>query len=231
MAAKKAAREKKYNEAHAKSMEKYKGTKAYTLMKKYGGADSHLTWAELKAGLQKDGKTASQIQEAHNRWVKASQQLSAERSANYLKMDTTQLNRTLMYEASTNSKPLVKAPAGAAPAKQGANAPKSSAAPQSAKPVSKTYADSVKWGLKVLQYTNAYRKSKNASPTPQIWNKELHDLCYSHSVYMANKDKLSHDKFSDRVAEMRKKGYSVMGGAENVAYNWGGSDPAQKAFT
>ena len=59
MAAKKAAREKKYNEAHAKSMEKYKGTKAYTLMKKYGGADSHLTWAELKAGLQKDGKTAS----------------------------------------------------------------------------------------------------------------------------------------------------------------------------
>jgi uncharacterized protein YkwD len=150
-------------------------------------------------------------------------------------MDTADLNRTLVNEALTGSKPVVKAPPGPAPAKQGANAPKSAAAakPPSSKPtskssapVSKAYADSVKWGLKVLQYTNAYRKSKGASPTPQLWNKELHDLCYEHSKYMADKNKLSHDKFRERLADMRKKGYSVMGGAENVAYNWGGSDPA-----
>lgn len=30
---------------------------------------------------------------------------------------------------------------------------------------------------------------------------------------------------------MKKKGYPYRGGNENVAYNWGGSDPAKKAFT
>jgi phage repressor protein C with HTH and peptisase S24 domain len=73
MAAKKAARAKKYNAANAKNMEKFKGTTAYNLMKKYGGEDSHLTWAELKAGLQKEGKSAAQVEAAQERWINATQ--------------------------------------------------------------------------------------------------------------------------------------------------------------
>jgi hypothetical protein len=46
---------------------------------------------------------------------------------------------------------------------------------------------------------------------------------------MAKDGRISHDKFTHRLREMRNKGYTVRGGAENVAYNWGGSDPARKA--
>lgn len=57
-------------------------------MNKYGGSDSRLTWAELAAGLKKDGKSAADIAKAHRHWVDATRYLSAERSANRWKLDT-----------------------------------------------------------------------------------------------------------------------------------------------
>jgi uncharacterized protein YkwD len=86
----------------------------------------------------------------------------------------------------------------------------------------------VKEGLKVLKYTNEFRAKYGKKPI-QIWNKDLHDQCLDHSKDMARVGRISHDKFSHRISNMRKKGYKVYGAAENVAYNWGGSDPARKA--
>ena len=92
---------------------------------------------------------------------------------------------------------------------------------------SAAYIRSVKEGLKVLKYSNEFRKSKGRSPM-QVWNKDLHDLCLQHSKAMARVGRISHDGFRHRIGLMRKKGYRVGGAAENVAYNFG-RNPARTA--
>jgi uncharacterized protein YkwD len=79
-----------------------------------------------------------------------------------------------------------------------------------------SYALSVKVGIEIVRLTNEYRKKKGVEPM-QIWNKDLHDECYRHSIYMANKDAISHDNFRHRVGFMNRLGYNVKGGYENVA--------------
>jgi uncharacterized protein YkwD len=95
---------------------------------------------------------------------------------------------------------------------------------------SASYKNSVKWGKKVLALANAYRKRKGRHPATQVWSTKLHDLCYKHSIDMAKAGRLSHDGFGHRVNLMRKMGVKVWGANENVAYNWGGSNPAKKVL-
>lgn len=78
-----------------------------------------------------------------------------------------------------------------------------------------------------MKYTNAFRKSKGKPA--QLWNKELHDECYNHAKYQADKGKISHDNFKVRVSNVRKKGVGARGAAENVCYNYDRTDPARKA--
>jgi uncharacterized protein YkwD len=96
---------------------------------------------------------------------------------------------------------------------------------------SASYKNSVKWGKKVLALANAYRKRKGRHPATQVWSTKLHDLCYKHSIDMAKAGRLSHDGFGHRVNLMRKMGVKVWGANENVAYNWGGSNPAKKVLS
>lgn len=77
------------NAKYKKIKDQNKGTRAYDIMNKYGGSDSRLTWAELSAGLAKDGKSATDIAKYHRHWIKATSFLTAERTANYWKLDTS----------------------------------------------------------------------------------------------------------------------------------------------
>lgn len=212
-------------------------------MKKYGGSDSRLTWAELSAGLVKDGKSPAEVAKYHRHWVKATTFLNLERSANYWKLDTNQLNM-VMKQFANKSSDVVDPPTNAQQ-KAATPTPPPKKPTTTTKPVVKKttpkaqpkkpsaaklseYDLSVKEGLKVLKYTNEFRARYGKKPV-QIWNKDLHDQCLDHSKEMARVGRISHDKFSHRISNMRKKGYKVYGAAENVAYNWGGSDPARKA--
>ena len=57
-------------------LDKYKGTKAYEVMKKCGGTDYRLTWAEVKACLAKEGKKEDEINKHHKLWINATKWLS-----------------------------------------------------------------------------------------------------------------------------------------------------------
>ena len=96
---------------------------------------------------------------------------------------------------------------------------------------SASYKLSVKWGKKVLALANAYRAKKGRSPATQVWSTKLHDLCFKHSMDMAKAGRLSHDGFRHRLKLMRKAGVRVYGANENVAYNWGGKNPAAKVLS
>jgi uncharacterized protein YkwD len=76
----------------------------------------------------------------------------------------------------------------------------------------------VKVGLEIVRLTNAFRKTHGSTPV-QIWNKDLHDECYRHSIYQANKGKISHDGARNRAIWMKYLGYNVRSYSENVAMN------------
>lgn len=99
-------------------------------------------------------------------------------------------------------------------------------------PYNASYALSVKVGLEIVRLTNEFRKKHGASPQ-QIWNKDLHDECYRHSIYQANKGRISHDNMRKRWYWMRALGYKATSVAENVAMNMGGTplEAAKKAVT
>mmetsp|Transcript_16954 Transcript_16954/g.28708 ORF Transcript_16954/g.28708 Transcript_16954/m.28708 type:complete len:114 (+) Transcript_16954:908-1249(+) len=59
------------------------------------------------------------------------------------------------------------------------------------------------------------------------WNKHLHDIALEHSVNMANGVvPFSHQGFKDR---MKKVPFYIRSFSENVAYNYGCSDPVEVA--
>lgn len=74
---------------------------------------------------------------------------------------------------------------------------------------------------------NEYRKEKGLAELK--WNDVIHKQCLGHSQNMASGEvEFSHEGFSDRV-EVLKEELGSGAAAENVAYNWGSTDPAQTA--
>ncbi|MGA1874560.1 MAG: CAP domain-containing protein [bacterium] len=85
--------------------------------------------------------------------------------------------------------------------------------------------------LKVHQLVNEYRSSKDLSPL--IHNEVIAQQARNHSLSMFNdnvgreKVVISHDGFAQRVDEIAKD-IPYIGAAENVGWNKGYSDPAQR---
>jgi uncharacterized protein YkwD len=73
---------------------------------------------------------------------------------------------------------------------------------------------------------NQYRRTQGLPAL--LWNETIARECRTHSRYQANRGKLSHDKFSQRISNLRSS-IRVSASAENVAMNQGLSDPAMVA--
>ena len=75
---------------------------------------------------------------------------------------------------------------------------------------------------------NSYRASQGNSALG--YDNRIAEIARNHSVYMAGKDKISHDGFNGRVSQLKSVlGASNIAAGENVAYNYGCSDPVQVA--
>ncbi|KAL0211650.1 hypothetical protein RCL1_005276 [Eukaryota sp. TZLM3-RCL] len=91
--------------------------------------------------------------------------------------------------------------------------------------VENTIFDPVRMGVRCLELSNEYRKSRKLPP--MTWHQVMHDAGMPHSKDMAEgKVPFSHEGFNERC---KKFPFSWSSVAENVAFNYNCSDPCKTA--
>lgn len=82
-------------------------------------------------------------------------------------------------------------------------------------------------GMEVLDLINNYREELGL--TSLFFDKnEILELALSHSSYMIRENKISHDFFSDRSAQLRKNGAIAV--SENVAFGYRNAESVFQAW-
>ncbi|MFZ5805754.1 MAG: CAP domain-containing protein [Verrucomicrobiota bacterium] len=88
--------------------------------------------------------------------------------------------------------------------------------------------NSQKFEQEVFQKTNAYRTSKNLPPL--IWNTAMTELAHTHSAVLAEQEETKHSGASQRFEALREIYPGMTAFGENVAFNFGFSNPVDQAL-